>query len=68
MTDTAPIFSASYSDWRIVKGRKVVQIIFEVPIGAEGHAYRVLGGMPKLDKPSWFGIARLKEKPEDNAP
>lgn len=54
-------FSASYSDWRIVKGRKVVQIIFEVPIEAAGHAYNVLGGMPNFGSEDWFAIARLNK-------
>lgn len=62
--EAAPIFSASYSDWKVVKTRQVVQVVFEIPIGAEGHAYNVLGGMPNHSKEAWFGIARLKERPK----
>jgi hypothetical protein len=56
-------FSASYSDWKVIKGRKVIQIIFEVPMEAAGHAYNVLGGMPNFGADEWFAIARL-QKPE----
>lgn len=65
MTDL-PAFSATYANWRVIQGRKVIQIVFEIPLEAEGHAYNVLGGMPRLGKENWFAIARLKEKP--NAP
>ena len=64
MTEKPAAFSASYSDWRIVKGRKVVQIILEVPIEAADHAYNVLGGMPKFGAEQWFAIARLKPEAE----
>ena len=59
MTDKAA-FSATYSDWKVVKTRRVVQIVFEVPLEAAGHAYNVLGGMPRFEKEEWFAIARLK--------
>lgn len=54
-------FSASYSDWRVVKGRKVVQIVLEVPLEAANHAYNVLGGMPNPGEEKWFAIARMKQ-------
>lgn len=59
-------FSASYSDWRLVKGRKVVQIVFEVPMEAAGHAYNVLDGMPKFGSEQWFAIARMKQDGVDS--
>ena len=64
MTDQ-PAFSATYSNWRVIQGRKVIQIVFEVPLEAEPHAYNVLGGMPDNSKEKWFAIARLKEKPKN---
>ena len=64
MTDQ-PAFSATYSNWRVIQGRKVIQIVFEVPLEAERHAYNVLGGMPNNGKENWFAIARLKDKPKD---
>jgi hypothetical protein len=61
----AAAFQATYSDWRIIKGRKVVQIVFEVPLEGEGLAYQVLGGMPDPSKSVWCGIARLKSGPTE---
>jgi len=52
-------FSASYSNWRVVQGRKVVQIVMEVPLEAAHHAYNVLGGMPNIAESKFFAIARL---------
>ena len=62
---TPAAFSASYSDWRIVKGRKVVQIVLEVPLEAAHHAYNVLGGMPSLGSEQWFAVARMKKEADD---
>jgi hypothetical protein len=61
MTEKPAAFSATYSDWRVIKGRKVVAITFEVPVEASGHAYNVLDGMPKFGAEQWFGIARLQK-------
>jgi len=57
-------FSASYSDWKVIKGRKVVQIVLEVPLEAAHHAYNVLGGMPKFGSEEWFAVARMKKADE----
>lgn len=58
-------FGAAYSDWKIIRTRGVIQIVFEVPIEQEGAAYAALGGMPKQDRSDWFAIARMnKVKPD----
>jgi hypothetical protein len=57
--DKPAAFSAEYADWKLIRTRKVVQIVFEVPMELADHAYQVVGGMPNLAEPSWFGIARL---------
>ena len=57
-------FSATYSDWKVIKTRQVVQIVLEVPLKAADHAYNVLGGMPNFESEKWFGVARLKEQPK----
>lgn len=57
-------FSASYADWRLIKGRKVIQIVMEVPLEKADEAYAVLGGMPNAAEPAWFGIAKLKADAE----
>ena len=58
-------FRACYSDWKLVKTRKVVQIVFEVPIEYEKAAYAVLGGMPDAAAEKWFGIVRLPVNDDD---
>ena len=62
MTDKA-VIQGAFSDFRIVKGRKVAQIIIEVPIEAADHALAVLGGVPRMDTECWVAIARLNLRP-----
>ena len=50
---------ATFSDFRLVKGRKVAQLVFETPIEAADEALAVLGGLPRSDREAWCGIARL---------
>lgn len=59
-------FRGSYADWRLVKTRAVIQVIFEVPLADADAAYDVLGGMPDNSKERWFGIAALRT-PEQEA-
>jgi len=61
-------FQATYSDLRIVKGRKVVQILLEVPQESADAALAVLGGLPRPDSPVWVGVARLDPKASKEAP
>lgn len=60
MIDAA--FQATFSDFRTVKGRKVCQIILEVPIEQANAALRVLGGVPDPSSAPWVAVARLKEE------
>ncbi len=53
---------ATYSDLKLVKTRKVLQLIFEVPIEESDNALRVLGGMPRADAETWVGIAPITEE------
>ena len=53
------IFSAEYADWKLIKTRGCVQLIFEIPIEKSDHAYSVLGGMPLPSKSRWVAIAAL---------
>jgi hypothetical protein len=66
---TAAAFSATYSDWKVIKGRKVVQVVFEVPIESADLAYQVVGGMPHPGTEAWFGIAKLdpRQQQEEQA-
>lgn len=58
---TTAAFQATYSDWKVVKGRKVVQVVFELPLETADAAYQALGGMPIPANEVWCGIARLNE-------
>lgn len=61
---TAPAaFQGTYSDFRLVKGRKVAQIVVEVPIEAADHALEVLGGVPRPDAERHVAVARLQIPP-----
>jgi hypothetical protein len=60
MTDAA--FKATFSDFRLIKGRKVVQFVFELPVEQADHALEVLGGVPRPDIEAWAGIARINPK------
>src|SRR3990167_4487377 len=53
-------FRATYADWKLIKTRGVVQVIFEVPLADHDAAYDVLGGMPNPANEVWFGIAPLQ--------
>jgi hypothetical protein len=52
-------FRATYSDFKFIKTRDAVQIIFEVPRHDADAALEILGGMPTPSSERWFGIAPL---------
>jgi len=58
---SASAFKATYSDWKLVRTRQVIQIVFEVPLADADNAYEILGGMPNSSKERWFGIAAIRE-------
>ena len=53
-------FRAVYADWKLVKTRQTIQIVFEIPLSDADAAYDVLGGMPQPAAERWFGIAAIK--------
>jgi hypothetical protein len=59
---------ATYSDWKLVRTRQVVQIVFEVPLAEADAAYEVIGGMPNSSNERWFAIAPLDKKHIDAKP
>lgn len=59
---TAAAFRATFSDWKLVRSRKVIQVVFEVPLEQADHAYGVLGGMPNPASEVWCAVARLKQE------
>lgn len=63
--ENSAAFGAEYVDLKVIKTRRVVQFIFEVPLEAADHALKCTGGMPDNEKSVWFAIAKM-QKP-DNA-
>jgi hypothetical protein len=59
MTDAA-VFQAVYTDWTLIKGRKVVRVGLEIPIEQADLAYQALGGMPNPAESAWVAVARLE--------
>lgn len=52
---------ARYADWRPVKGRKVLQLILEVPLEQQGDVLSMLGA-PMPDRDLWVAIALLSDQ------
>lgn len=62
MSDARAI-KATFSTWRPVNGRKVLQLVFEVPIEQQGEVLTMLGAPD--DK--WCAIALLNTKPLEDS-
>lgn len=58
---TVEAIRATFSEWRMVKGRKVLQMVMEVPLEHQEQVGRVLG-YPQPDVDLWVGIARITEE------
>lgn len=56
-------FKASFADFRLIKGRKVAQVIVEVPLEEADNALAALGGLPRPDVDRWVAVARLNGSP-----
>lgn len=54
---------AVYADYRRIKGRKVHQLILEIPSELWPEAYSFLGE-PSIETSEWYAIARLTEGAE----
>jgi hypothetical protein len=71
MTDEPAAIQASFSDFRLIKGRKTAQIILEIPIEGADAALAALGGIPQPHSDRWVAVARLNgvakpPEPEEN--
>lgn len=56
------VIRADYSNWRPVAGRKVLQLILEVPIEQTADVMKKLG-FPLPGESKWVAVALLNEKP-----
>ena len=61
-------FQACFSDFKLIKSRKVAQFLLEVPLEGADSALAALGGLPRPDAEIWVGVARLTEKPSHESP
>lgn len=52
--------SMTFADFRLVKGRKQAQFVFEVPIEQADAALRMLGGLPNTEDSRWVAVARMQ--------
>ena len=59
---TNSILAATFSDFRLVRGRKVAQLILEIPI-EQAEAALHLFGMPMPDRERWVAIAPMVGDP-----
>lgn len=59
MTNEAKPVSATLSDFKLVKTRKVAQFVFEVPLEQADEALRALGGLPQAHSERWCAIVLL---------
>lgn len=50
---------ATFHDIRPIKGRKLAQLVFEIPVEQADEALAALGGYPRPDHERWCGIALL---------
>lgn len=55
-------FQATFSDFRLVRSRKVCQFVLECPIESADAALEALGGLPRPDKEAWVAVARIDQK------
>lgn len=49
----------TFSDFKLIRTRKLAQIVIEVPIEEADAALSVLGGLPRSDDERWVAIACL---------
>lgn len=59
MSDGKSALMGSFADFKLIRGRKVAQVIVEVPIEQADLALSVLGGLPQPHTERWIALARL---------
>lgn len=64
---TAAAFQGVFSDFRMVRGRKVAQFVVEVPLEQAGAALEVMGGLPMPEESRWVAVARMNLPTENKA-
>lgn len=62
MGDQPRVIPATFHNYRTVLGRKVLQLVFEIPLEQQNEALTLLG-YPNAAEPKWYAIARLVTNP-----
>lgn len=57
----AAIIRGTFADFKLIKGRKVAQVVIEVPIEEADAALRALGGVPMPHLDRWCAVALLRD-------
>lgn len=60
-------FASTFSDFKVIKGRKVAQFVFEVPLENADAALAALGGLPRPDAEKWVAVALMSGPPSPKA-
>lgn len=58
-----PAIQATFSDFKLIKSRSVVQLVLELPIEAADAALASLGGIPQPGAERWVAVAPLLLEP-----
>ena len=58
---TAAAFQGTFSDFKLIRGRKCAQIVIEVPLEQADAALQALGGLPNPADERWVAVARLSQ-------
>jgi hypothetical protein len=66
MTDEPAAIKATFSDFKLIRTRKLCQLVLEIPIEEADNALAALGGIPQPQSDHWVAVARLNgvAKPE----
>lgn len=53
------VTKGTFADFKLIKTRKVAQLVVEIPIEEADAALAALGGLPRSDVDRWVAVARL---------
>ena len=58
----------TFSDFKLIRGRKCAQIVIEVPLEQADAALQALGGLPNPADERWVAVARLNHEAKQEKP
>jgi hypothetical protein len=63
---TRAAIKGTFADFKLIKTRKIAQLVIEVPIEQADAALKTLGGLPRSDAERWCAIALLDTRTFDD--